>query len=99
MIIYTHNSEILIVANAYNVDYFVSMSAYSQKIPFQNAILAVTLITARIKLCGINSQRSVPLPKRYATYRIAKTKYKLLSTDNFCHALDVIGRLVEQSTI
>lgn len=42
MIIYTYNSEILIVAMQTMPIYFVSMSAYSRKYHFQNVALAVT---------------------------------------------------------
>ena len=93
MIIYTHNSEILIVANADNVDLLTNIP--SPKCDFscyidnsENKIYAVSIRNGRYHF-----------RKRYATYRIAKTKYKLLSTDNFCLALDALSRLIEQSTI
>lgn len=100
ILIYTHNSEILIVANADNADLLCEYVGLLTDIPFpkcdfscyidnsENKIYAVSIRNGRYHFC-----------KRYATYRIAKTKYKLLSTDNFCLALDALGRLVEQSTI
>lgn len=54
----------------------------------------VDLLTEYVGLLTNN-----PFRKRYTSYCIAKTKYKLLSTDNFCLALDVLDRLVEQSTL
>ena len=100
MIIYTHNSEILIVANADNVDLLCEYVGLLTKISFPKCDFSCYIDNSENKIYAVSIRNGrYHFRKHYATYRIAKTKYKLLSTDNFCLALDVLGRLVEQSTL
>ena len=100
IIIYTHNSEILIVANADNVDLLCEYVGLLTKIPYPKCDFSCYIDNSEDKIYAVSIRKGrYHFRKRYATYRIAKTKYKLLSTDNFCLALDALGRLVEQSTI
>lgn len=100
MIIYTHNSEILIVANANNVNLLCEYVSLLANIPFPKCDFSCYIDNSENKIYAVSIRKGrYHFRKRYATYRIAKTKYKLLSTDNFCLALDILGRLVEQSTL
>lgn len=100
MIIYTHNSEILIVANADNVNLLCEYVGLLTKIPFPKCDFSCYIDNSENKIYAVSIRKGrYHFLKRYVTYRIAKTKYKLLSTDNFCLALDILGRLVEQSTL
>lgn len=49
IVIYMHSNEILIVANADNVDLICEYVGLLTNIPFPKCGLAVTLITAKIK--------------------------------------------------
>ena len=100
IIIYTHSNEILIVANANNVDLLCEYVGLLTKIPFPKCDFSCYIDNSENKIYAVSIRNGrYHFRKRYATYRIAKTKYKLLSTDNFCLALDVLGRLVKQSTL
>ena len=105
IIIYAHSSEILIVANADNIDLLCEYVGLLTKTPFPKCNFSCYIDNSENKIYAVSIRRGrYHFRKRYAIYRyaiyrIAKTKYKLLSTDNFCLALDVLGRLVEQSTL
>lgn len=100
IIIYSHNSEILIVANADNADLLCEYVSLLIKIPFPKCNFSCYIDNSENKIYAVSIRNGrYYFRKRYATYRIAKTKYKLLSTDNFCLALDTLDRLVEQSTL
>jgi hypothetical protein len=100
IIIYTHSNEILIVANADNADLLCEYVGLLTGIPFQKCGFSCYIDNSENKIYAVSIRNGrYHFRKRYATYRIAKTKYKLLSTDNFCRALDVLERLIEQSTL
>lgn len=100
IIIYSHNSEILIVANADNVDLLCEYVGLLTDMSFPKCDFSCYIDNSEDKIYAVSIRRGrYHFRKRYAVYRIAKTKYKLLSTDNFCLALDVLGRLVKQSTL
>jgi hypothetical protein len=100
MIIYTHNSEILIVANADNVNLLCEYVGLLTNKPFSKCNFSCYIDNSENKIYVVSIHRGrYHFRKRYTAYRIAKTKYKLLSTDNFCLAIDVLGLLIEQSTL
>lgn len=100
IIIYTHSDEILIVANADNVNLLSEYVGLLTDTPFPKCDFSCYIDNSEDKIYAVSIHKGrYYFRKRYAAYRIAKTKYKLLSTDNFCLALNVLGRLVEQSTL
>lgn len=100
IIIYEKNGEILIIGNADNVDLLTEYVGLLTNNPFPKCNFSCYIDNSENKIYAVSIRRGrYHFRKRYAIYRIAKTKYKLLSTDNFCLALDVLGRLVEQSTL
>lgn len=100
IIIYEKNGEILIIGNTDNVDLLTEYVGLLTNNPFPKCNFSCYIDNSENKIYAVSIRRGrYHFRKRYATYRIAKTKYKLLSTDNFCLALDALGRLVEQSTI
>lgn len=100
IIIYMHSNEILIVANADNVDLLCEYVGLLTNIPFPKCDFSCYIDNSENKIYAVSIRNGrYHFRKRYATYRIAKTKYKLLSTDNFCRALDVLEQLIEQSTL
>lgn len=100
IIIYMHSNEILIVANADNVDLLCEYIGLLTNIPFPKMCFSCYIDNSENKIYAVSIRNGrYHFRKRYATYRIAKTKYKLLSTDNFCLALDVLERLIKQSTL
>lgn len=99
IIIYTHSNEILIVANADNVNLLCEYVGLLTNIPFPKCDFSCYIDNSQNKIYAVSIRNGrYHFHKRYATYRIAKTKYKLLSTDNFCLAIDVLERLIKQST-
>lgn len=100
IIIYMHSNEILIVANADNVDLLCEYVGLLTNISFPKCGFSCYIDNSENKIYAVSIRNGrYHFRKRYATYRIAKTKYKLLSTDNFCLALDVLEQLIEQSTL
>ena len=100
IIIYGKNGEILIIGNADNVDLLTEYVGLLTNNPFPKCDFSCYIDNSENKIYAVSIRNGrYHFRKRYATYRIAKTKYKLLSTDNFCLALDVLDRLVEQSTL
>lgn len=100
IIIYEKNGEILIIGNADNVDLLTEYVGLLTNNPFPKCNFSCYIDNSENKIYAVSIRRGqYHFRKRYATYCIAKTKYKLLSTDNFCLALDVLDRLVEQSTL
>ena len=100
IIIYGKNGEILIIGNADNVNLLTEYVGLLTNNPFPKCDFSCYIDNSENKIYAVSIRNGrYHFRKRYATYRIAKTKYKLLSTDNFCLALDVLDRLVEQSTL
>lgn len=100
IIIYEKNGEILIIGNADNVDLLTEYVGLLTNNPFPKCNFSCYIDNSENKIYAVSIHRGrYHFRKRYASYFIAKTKYKLLSTDNFCRALDVLDRLVEQSTL
>lgn len=100
IIIYEKNGEILIIGNADNVDLLTEYVGLLTNNSFPKCNFSCYIDNSEIKFMRYQfAGGRYHFRKRYATYCIAKTKYKLLSTDNFCLALDVLDRLVEQSTL
>ena len=100
IIIYMHSNEILIVANADDIDLLCEYIGLLTDKSFPKCGFSCYIDNSENKIYAVSIREGrYHFRKRYAVYRIAKTRYKLLSTDNFCLALDVLGRLVEQSTI
>lgn len=100
IVIYMHSNEILIVANADNVELLCEYVGLLTNILFPKCGFSCYIDNSENKIYAVSIRNGrYHFRKCYATYRIAKTKYKLLSTDNFCRALDVLERLIEQSTL
>lgn len=100
IIIYEKNGEILIIGNADNVDLLTEYVGLLTNNPFPKCDFSCYINNSQNKIYAVSIRRGrYHFRKRYTSYCIAKTKYKLLSTDNFCLALDVLDRLVEQSTL
>lgn len=99
IIIYSNDNEILVVGNAENVDLLCEYVGLLTKTPFTKCNFSCYIDNSENKIYAVSIRRGrYHFRKRYATYRIAKTKYKLLSTDNFQLAMECIDRLVKTAT-
>lgn len=79
--------------------YLVSMSAYSQKIPFPKCDFSCYIDNSENKIYAVSIHNGrYHFRKRYATYRIAKKQYKKISTTDFQSAMECIDRLVKTAT-
>lgn len=91
ILIYSNNGNILIVANAIDVDLLSEYVGLLTNNPFSKCDFSCYINNSENKIYGVSIHRGrYHFRKRYTSYCIAKTKYKLLSTDNFCLALDVL---------
>lgn len=96
IIIYTHSNEILIVANADNVDLLSEYVGLLTKIPFPKCDFSCYIDNSENKVYAVSICNGwYHFRKRYATYRIAKKQYKKISTTNFQSAMKCIDRLVK----
>lgn len=75
MIIYTHNSEILIVANADNVDLLCEYVGLLTKTPFPKCGFSCYIDNSENKIYAVSIRRgSVPLPKTLCNISHSKNK-------------------------
>lgn len=99
IIIYTHSNEILIVANADNVDLLSEYVGLLTKIPFPKCDFSCYIDNSENKIYAVSIRNGrYHFRKRYATYRIAKKQYKKISTTDFQSAMECIDRLVKTAT-
>ena len=99
ILIYSNNGNILIVANAIDVDLLCEYYSLIRDIPYlkkdfsynvtnpENCISAMTIQKNRYHFC-----------KRYKRHYLAKMKYKKISTTDFQSAMECIDRLVKTAT-
>lgn len=99
IIIYSNETETLIVGNAINVDLLCEYAGLITDSPFTKKNFSHYVDDAEHSIYAISIHRGrFYFRKRYRTYRIAKRQYKKLSTDNFRLALDCIQYLMETAT-
>lgn len=99
ILIYTHSSEILIVANADNADLLCEYVGLLIDIPFPKCDFSCYINNSENKIYAISIRNGrYHFRKRYATYRIAKKQYKKISTTDFQSAMECINRLVKTAT-
>lgn len=99
IIIYTHSNEILIVANADNIDLLCEYVGLLTKTSFPKCDFSCYIDNSENKIYAVSIRRGrYHFRKRYATYRIAKKQYKKISTTDFQSAMECIDRLVKTAT-
>lgn len=99
ILIYTHNSEILIIGNADNVDLLTEYVGLLTNNPFPKCDFSCYIDNRENKIYAVSIRKGwYYFRKRYATYRIAKKQYKKISTTDFQSAMECIDRLVKTAT-
>lgn len=94
IIIYSVGSDILIIGNANVVDLLCEYYGLLTNIPYPKKNFSYGIYDAENSICAmVINHNQYHFCKRYSSYRIAKKRFKKLSTDNFRLALDCIDRL------
>lgn len=96
IIIYEKNGEILIIGNADNVDLLTEYVGLLTNNPFPKCNFSCYIDNSENKIYAISIHNGrFYFRKRYCTYRIAKRRYKKITTYNFQLAMECIDRLVK----
>lgn len=99
IIIYSNGAEILIAGNANNVDLLCEYVELITNNPFTKKNFSCYVKNAEHSIYAISIHNGrFYFRKRYCTYRIAKRRYKKISTYNFQLAMEMLDRLVKTAT-
>lgn len=100
IIIYTHNSEILIVANADNVDLLCEYVGLITDTPFQNAGFSNYINKSDILSYGmIFSKNLFHGCKRFITHPLARREYRKICTFDFNNAMVALDEIINKQSI
>lgn len=100
ILIYSNNGNILIVANAIDVDLLSEYYSLIRDIPYPKRDFSYNVTNPESCICAMTIQKNrYHFCKRYKRHYLARLQYKKISTTDFQSAMECIDRLVEQSTL
>lgn len=98
ILIYSNNDNILIVANAIDVDLLSEYYSLIRDIPYPKGDFSCNVTNPENCICAMTIQKNrYHFCKRYKRHYLAKMKYKKISTDNFTLALRAIDEIIKNS--
>ena len=96
ILIYSNNDNILIVANAIDVDLLSEYYSLIRDIPYPKRDFSYNVTNPENCICAMTIQKNrYHFCKRYKRHYLAKQKYKKISTTDFQSAMECIDRLVK----
>lgn len=99
ILIYSNNGNILIVANAIDVDLLCEYYSLIRDIPYPKKDFSYSINNSTKIICGMTIQKNrFHFCKRYKRHYLAKQKYKKISTTDLQSAMECIDRLVKTAT-
>lgn len=99
ILIYSNNDNILIVANAIDVDLLSEYYSLIRDIPYPKRDFSYNAANPENCICAMTIQKNrYHFCKRYKRHYLAKMKYKKISTTDFQSAMECIDRLVKTAT-
>lgn len=100
ILIYSNNGNILIVANAIDVDLLSEYYSLIRDIPYPKRDFSYNVTNPENCICAMTIQKNrYHFCKRYKRHYLAKMKYKRISTDNFTLALRAIDEIIKKQSI
>lgn len=99
ILIYSNNDNILIVANAIDVDLLSEYYALIRNIPYPKRDFSYNVTNPENCICAMTIQKNrYHFCKRYKRHYLARLQYKKISTTDFQSAMECIDRLVKTAT-
>lgn len=96
ILIYSNNGNILIVANAIDVDLLCEYYSLIRDIPYPKRDFSYNVANPENCICAMTIQKNrYHFCKRYKRHYLAKKQYKKISTTDFQSAMECIDRLVK----
>lgn len=100
ILIYSNNGNILIVANAINVDLLCEYYSLIRDITYPKKDFSYNVTNSENCICAMTIQKNhYHFCERYKRHYLAKRKYKKISTDNFTSALLTIDEIINKQSI
>lgn len=99
ILIYSNNGNILIVANAIDVDLLSEYYSLIRDIPYPKMDFSYNVTNPESCICAMTIQKNrYHFCKRYKRHYLARLQYKKISTTDFQSAMECIDRLVKTAT-
>lgn len=99
ILIYSNNGNILIVANAIDVDLLGEYYSLIRDIPYPKKDFSYNVTNPEKCICAMTIQKNrYHFCKRYKRHYLARLQYKKISTTDFQSAMECIDRLVKTAT-
>lgn len=99
ILIYAKNNNILIVANAIDVDLLCEYYSLIKGISYPKIDFSYSIVNPENCICGMTIQKNrFHFCKRYERHYLARLQYKKISTTDFQSAMECIDRLVKTAT-
>lgn len=100
ILIYSNNGNILIVANAIDVDLISEYYSLIRNIPYSKKDFSYEIKNAENKIIAMTIQKNrFHFCSRFSRHYLAKRKYKKISTDNFTLSLHTIDEIIKKQSI
>lgn len=100
ILIYSNNDNILIVANAIDVDLLCEYYSLIKGISYPKIDFSYSIVNPENCICGMTIQKNrFHFCKRYKRHYLARLQYKKISTDNFTLALRAIDEIIKKQSI
>lgn len=99
ILIYAKNNNILIVANAIDVDLLCEYYSLIRGISYPKIDFSYSIVNPENCICGMTIQKNrFHFCKRYKRHYLARLQYKKISTTDFQSAMECVDRLVKTAT-
>lgn len=99
ILIYSNNGNILIVANAIDVDLLGEYYSLIRDIPYPKKDFSYNVTNPEKCICAMTIQKNrYHFCKQYKRHYLARLQYKKISTTDFQSAMECIDRLVKTAT-
>lgn len=99
ILIYAKNNNILIVANAIDVDLLCEYYSLIKGISYPKIDFSYSIVNPENCICGMTIQKNrFHFCKRYERHYLARLQYKKISTTDFQSAMECVDRLVKTAT-
>lgn len=99
ILIYSNNGNILIVANAIDVDLLCEYYSLIRDIPYPKGDFSYNVTNPENCICAMTIQKNrFHFCNRYKRHYLARLQYKKISTTDFQSAMECIDRLVKTAT-
>lgn len=100
ILIYSNNSNILIVGNANNVDLISEYYSLIKDISYPKKDFSYNVANPEKSICAMTIQKNrYHFCKQYKRHYLARLQYKKISTDNFTLALRAIDEIIKKQSI